>query len=1239
MPYIVLPAGPRRPVNSAATSTGEDFPGLVMPDGSDDDTVARFMGRQIEGDAIMKAPTTLLFVLFALALASPAVAITPWMWDRDADGIDDRLAAVHMQGITAAHRGGDPAAPLRFDVAESGGRFVYGVYVMFDHRPTEADRKAVEAIVSRTVKRYLYIDYVRTRASWEEIQAILALPGTERVEALPNMFAVNDNATRSMQVAGSDYASFPSATDDLGITGKGVVIAILDTGVNDGPDATTGYPGHESLLGKWVGGGNFSNVDPMLNTPLTGSENPVDRSPELSHGSHVAGSAMGTGGPSGIVTDGNYGFYRGVAPDARLVDCKVLTDAGVGLGSADGLEWCIYHRDDDWGLAGADSVYRGIQVVNMSLGGDPSDGTDANSQAVNAAVRAGLVVCVSTGNDGAVMGISTPSAADLALSIGAAIDYNTIDRGDDAVADFSNEGPRLSDADGDSLDEMKPSVCPPGAGITSVQGTLPLASGTTYTTVNGTSMSCPMASGLCALILQGCPGITPLQVRNILQDTADHLKTGGQQTPGAEPGYQAIDPNYHPSWGWGSPNAYAAAIEARFPNRTQVIHESGEAVAGGIDVHWTTQREVDVTGFRVLRADPVYGSRGPFVVITGTPIEPVGDPHIHRDDNRTDYTFEDRDPNLVAGEAYWYRVRWTDINGQSHDEPAFPVIFNPPVALATLHWSITHNTPDNDLLIYLGSGTDVSDPTRTAEYLIPAPGSGAADSVLSVPGTAETGNMQWFWHHTLTDRDFGASQALPPSAGNPWFLSVNEAGYLNRSGRVEFFRIVYHGTGGDVIFNAPNPPTPTVESTTTTFWIPADPALSLNHAPVLDPIGERDALEGRTIQFTLGANDPDGDNLTYAATTLPPGATFTPATRTFTWSPDYSAVMSTTVFAAGFQVQDDDALTPLSDSEEIEIRLHDVDPLGNLPPYWTPTNDQSVIGGRRLSFKVSALDPEDAPLTYGASGLPAGATFDTGSRCFDWTPPVHLNGDYVITFRVNDGVHADVAEEVIVTVKSGPPPLLGSCTSVPLGFDGTSDVGSADLGTADMDTIEVTLPVDAVRLTATLTWTGGPAIDLDLYVYDSDGNGVTSAASTSSPETLLTDNLPAGDYTFVVVGYLVPVATDWTLDVDICLSNATSSVPPRTEFRLAQNFPNPFRSPGTVIRFALSEPSHVRLSIFDVRGALVRTLIDRRFGAGMQEASWNGRDDGGRLTPGGLYFYRMEVPGRYIETRRMIRLR
>jgi hypothetical protein len=61
-----------------------------------------------------------------------------------------------------------------------------------------------------------------------------------------------------------------------------------------------------------------------------------------------------------------------------------------------------------------------------------------------------------------------------------------------------------------------------------------------------------------------------------------------------------------------------------------------------------------------------------------------------------------------------------------------------------------------------------------------------------------------------------------------------------------------------------------------------------NLAPVLDPVGNKSVNEGQLLQFTVTASDPDGDNLTYSAGSLPAGASFDPGTQTFTWTPGYS---------------------------------------------------------------------------------------------------------------------------------------------------------------------------------------------------------------------------------------------------------------------------------------------------------------------------------------------------------------
>jgi hypothetical protein len=88
---------------------------------------------------------------------------------------------------------------------------------------------------------------------------------------------------------------------------------------------------------------------------------------------------------------------------------------------------------------------------------------------------------------------------------------------------------------------------------------------------------------------------------------------------------------------------------------------------------------------------------------------------------------------------------------------------------------------------------------------------------------------------------------------------------------------------------------------------------------------------------------------------------------------------------------------------------------------------------------------------------------------------------------------------------------------------------------------------------------------------------------------------------------------------------------------LSSIHPNPF-NPQTTVEFALSSPEHVRIAIYDVRGALVRRLVDQSLGAGEHRAEWNGTDDNGRQAASGIYFVRM-MAGRYEQTRKIVMLK
>lgn len=86
-------------------------------------------------------------------------------------------------------------------------------------------------------------------------------------------------------------------------------------------------------------------------------------------------------------------------------------------------------------------------------------------------------------------------------------------------------------------------------------------------------------------------------------------------------------------------------------------------------------------------------------------------------------------------------------------------------------------------------------------------------------------------------------------------------------------------------------------------------------------------------------------------------------------------------------------------------------------------------------------------------------------------------------------------------------------------------------------------------------------------------------------------------------------------------------------FALQQNYPNPF-NPGTIIRFQLPSHGRVSLTIYNISGQLVRTLLDSSVSAGAHAVAWDGRDDHGQLVASGEYLYRIEA-GRFVEMKKM----
>jgi serine protease AprX len=440
-----------------------------------------------------------------------------------------------------------------------------GIFIDYDRHPGQNDVSRLSKFDFDVKYVYKYIDVICARnVAVSDVKALSSLPHVVMVKLEPKIYPQLDISARAIKARESDDYS-PNTAAELGVTGEGISIAILDSGVDDGGyfpnqrhesvDDLDDNPATNDLKRK--AGVDFTQDESFL-VPRDGSYDPDDVD---GHGTHVAGIAMGTGG-------GNTENV-GIAPQAGLVDVKVIENYGLGNAgnSIAGMEWCIENKNQ-----------YNIRVLSLSYGTifGESDGSDEESLVVNKAVEEGLVVVVAIGNDGSNR-VTSPAAADGAIAVGSMDDRGSIDRSDDTLSSFSNTGPRRDDGDEDRLDELKPDVVAYGDSIMSAQANTNAA----YVAHSGTSMSTPHVSGVVALMLDANPSLTPDQVKMILRETAE---------PRGTPSFPNLDPKYNTHYGWGLVDAYKAvnlAIGFREIGINIDRPSDGETIKGTVEISGT----------------------------------------------------------------------------------------------------------------------------------------------------------------------------------------------------------------------------------------------------------------------------------------------------------------------------------------------------------------------------------------------------------------------------------------------------------------------------------------------------------------------------------------------------------------------------------------------------------------------------------------------------------------------------
>ena len=296
----------------------------------------------------------------------------------------------------------------------------------------------------------------------------------------------------------------------LGYTGAGVVVAVVDSGVN--------YNHLDLADHLWDGGEEFPHHGYDI---VNDDDDPMD---DKGHGTHCAGTVCG---------DGTAGALTGIAPDATLMCVKSIRGDGFGgaVNIAGGMEWAVEH---------------GCDLISMSLGMVDAGVTDKEilRRTCEAVLDAGIVAMVCAGNEGNAFlqmtypvpnnvrvpascpppyldpdQMANPGALSCVVAVGA-VNYN------DAAADFTSRGPvTWQDTEfGDyayspGIGLIRPDVCAPGVSIKS----LDYNNISGYTNMDGTSQATPCVAGIVALMLQKNPELTPAEICRILEETSVKL--------------------------------------------------------------------------------------------------------------------------------------------------------------------------------------------------------------------------------------------------------------------------------------------------------------------------------------------------------------------------------------------------------------------------------------------------------------------------------------------------------------------------------------------------------------------------------------------------------------------------------------------------------------------------------------------------------------------------------------------
>ncbi len=1129
---------------------------------------------------------------------------------------------------------------------------------------------AVTATGASARQQSRWFNAVSVNADRSQLAAIAALPFVERLELVATFrrpappvredqrleaAELRDAAAKNAGRWSIDYGASQAGLEqinvppvhEMGITGAGVIIGMLDSGFKTTHNALAGIP----VIARY----DFINNDEIVENEAG------DPSSQHNHGTMTMSTAMG-------FADGE---LVGPAFGATAI-----------LAKTEDVSQEVPLEEDNWvaGLEWVESL--GADVVSSSLGyldwyefADMDGNTAVTTVAADLAVGRGVVVVNSAGNERGFgfNHIIAPADGDSVIAAGAVTLSGSI-------ASFSSPGPTY---DG----RIKPDVSAQGVGNHVVSP----YDDTSYTSADGTSFSCPLTSGVAALVLARAPSLTPMQVREALRETAD----------------RAANPDN--DFGWGILDAYAAVTYWGATIDHAPLGDTEDTTGPyTVDAVITDRLALDPAAMIVRWRTSGFWQQTPLTLVSG--------------DQWTASI-----PGQPAGAAVEYYLEVTDTAGITTSLPAagaaapyafavgpdatLPVMAHTPLGDQPLQvWpplvraTVTDNLGvDRVELSYTMNGGVAQGPFLLVAdgdvYSLPFPvaaggvaigdqftytltawdQAGAPNSVQSGPhafevidtlgivlviddGAAKAADVKYGPDKTRLPAEAGKSAATDIAA---W---LTEAGYV-----ADVVAASAVGPGSFAGYQA------VVLSS------------GSNNGPVASA-----TLRAEVEQWALGGGRilVEGGEIGYDALSSPGYPSFAQnVLHAAAWDSDSAGALQVAGGQGGHPLMttphalppsiaitysgygDEDAVEPAADAlvvmqpssfpGDAGILVYDDNPApqaGQIVYLAFNIGAVDPVEGRQiiengLAYLLAAESGADASIagtvTVMGGGDPSGTVITAGNRqttaAADGTYLLAdmYAGAYTVTAS-KDGYALAVQEVTLAGGQqlTGVDFALAPVTEVNVSSSPNLPIPDADpAGVSDVINVPQTgvLSGVTVDIQLTHTWIG----DLTVTLTSPAGTAVTlhnrSGSSADDivgnwPQTLVVDGPGtlddflaegmAGDWTLHVadgVGSDTGTLVSWGLNL-LTADTPTASDDVPTVTRLAGNRPNPF-NPRTTVSFDLAAAGRVTLDVFDLRGRLVRTLVDERLPAGRHDVLWDGRDAGGRETASGVYLCRLRAGG------------